>query len=153
MIDQVSARTKAVILAHFVAQEGGQSYLHLGRVSAQRAAGALHTLQNESFETVVEKFPGSIVVCDYALPPRDLDGETGGAERAEVTVTTLPAKKDLDHLSLSWSLYFLSSTKTKTLSRRRSWKAMPTLKIIYCYDGKMVMKVLEQTCIASPARA
>lgn len=56
MIDQVSARTKTVILAHFVAQEGSQSYLHLGRVSAQRAAGAFHTLQNESFETVVEEF-------------------------------------------------------------------------------------------------
>ena len=66
MIDQVSGRTKTVTLAHFVAQEGGQSYLHLRRVSAQRAAGAFHTLQNESFETVVDKFPGPIVVCDYA---------------------------------------------------------------------------------------
>ena len=96
MIDQVSGRTKTVILAHFVAQEGGQSYLHLGRISAQRAAGAFHALQNESFEIVVDKFPGSIVVCDYALLPGDWDGETGGAERAAVTVTKLPAKKDLD---------------------------------------------------------
>lgn len=93
MIDQVSARTKTVILAHFVAQVGGQSYLHFGRVSAQRAAGAFHTLQDESFETAVEKFPGSIVVFDYALPPRDLDGETGGAERAEVTVTKVTCEE------------------------------------------------------------
>ena len=31
MIDQVSGRTKTVTLAHFVAQEGGQSYLYLRR--------------------------------------------------------------------------------------------------------------------------
>ena len=96
MIDQLSGRTKTVILARFVGQEGGQSYLHLGRISAQWAAGAFHALHNESFETVVDNFPGSIVVCDYALPPGDLDGETGGAERTAVTVKKLPAKKDLD---------------------------------------------------------
>ena len=31
MIDQVSGPTKTVILAHFIAQEGGQSYLHLDK--------------------------------------------------------------------------------------------------------------------------
>lgn len=30
------------------------------------------------------------------MPPGDWDGETGGPERAAVTVTKLPAKKDFD---------------------------------------------------------